>query len=166
MWTIIKLDKKKIKLFENELEKKIGNNFMIYNPKIMIQKYYKNRLLDKHINLLGDYIMCHHPKFKALNTVKSLRNLRGLKYFLEGCISHQKEIQEFVNKCKNLENEKGFISKNFFEAYFINRYYKFSSGPFVEKIFKIIELQKNKINILMGNVKTTISKEEFLFNPV
>ena len=37
MWTIIKLDKKKIKLFENELEKKIGNNFMIYNPKIMIQ---------------------------------------------------------------------------------------------------------------------------------
>ena len=58
--------------------------------------------------------MCHHPKFKELNTVKSLRNLRGLKYFLEGCISHQKEIQEFVNKCKNLENEKGFISKNFF----------------------------------------------------
>ena len=93
MWTIIKLDKKKIKLFENELEKKIGNNFMIYNPKIMIQKYYKNRLLDKHINLLGDYIMCHHPKFKELNTVKSLRNLRGLKYFLEGCISSKRNTR-------------------------------------------------------------------------
>ena len=80
MWTINKLDKKKIKLFENELEKKIGNNFMIYNPKIMIQKYYKNRLLDKHINLLGDYIMCHHPKFKELNKAESIYELILLKY--------------------------------------------------------------------------------------
>ena len=110
--------------------------------------------------------MCHHSKFEELNTIKSLRNLRGLKYFLDGFISHQKEIEEFVNRCKNLENEKGYISKNFFESYFTNKYYKFSTGPFVEKIFKIIELQKNKINILMGNVKTTISKEEFLFYPV
>ena len=48
----------------------------------------------------------------------------------------------------------------------INSNYKFLTGPFAEKIFKIISLQKNKINILMGNLKTTIDKKEFFFNPV
>ena len=48
----------------------------------------------------------------------------------------------------------------------IDKYYKFSSGPFTDKIFKIIELQKNKIDILMGNIKTKIKKKEFLFTPL
>jgi hypothetical protein len=48
----------------------------------------------------------------------------------------------------------------------INSQYKFASGPFVEEIFEIINLQKNRINILMGNIKTTIKKQEFLFNPL
>ena len=44
--------------------------------------------------------------------------------------------------------------------------YKFYSGPFAETIFKIIGLQKNKINILLGNVKTTIKKNDLLYNPL
>ena len=63
------------------------------------------------------------------------------------------------------ENKNGHLSQRFFELY-INSKYKFTSGPFVERIFKIIGLQKNKINILLGNIKTTINKEEFLFNPL
>ena len=66
---------------------------------------------------------------------------------------------------KNLEDSKGYISQNLFEIN-INSNYKFSSGAFVGKIFKIINFQKNKINILTGNLKTTINKKEFLFNPV
>ena len=66
---------------------------------------------------------------------------------------------------KNLENEKGYIKQNFYDLE-INEYYKFSTGPFTDKIFKIIELQKKKINILMGNLKTKINKKEFLFTPL
>ena len=166
MWTIIKFDKKKLSFLKKDLQIKLGNNFKIYIPKLFLHKYKKNKLIKKEYNLLGDYLFCYHDDFSNNENIKKLQYSRGLKYFLDGFISHQKEIEEFVNRCKNLENEKGYISKNFFESYFTNKYYKFSTGPFVEKIFKIIELQKNKIKILMGNVKTTISKEEFLFYPV
>ena len=47
-----------------------------------------------------------------------------------------------------------------------NKIYKFSSGPFTNKIFKIIALNKNKIDILMGNIKSTINKKNFLFEPI
>ena len=48
----------------------------------------------------------------------------------------------------------------------LNKRYKFLSGPFSEKIFKIINLQKSNIRVLMGNIKTTIKRKEFLFTPV
>ena len=48
----------------------------------------------------------------------------------------------------------------------IDSEYKFSSGPFANIIFKIIQLQKNKINILMGNIRTTINKKELFFRPL
>ena len=44
--------------------------------------------------------------------------------------------------------------------------YKFASGPFIDKIFQIINIQQNKIKILVGEIKTTIKKNEFLFNPL
>ena len=68
-------------------------------------------------------------------------------------------------RCKEIENEEGFITQSIFDTE-INKFYKFTSGPFTEKIFKILNLQKNKISIIMGNIKTTIKKKEFLFNPV
>ena len=34
-----------------------------------------------------------------------------------------------------------------------------------QTIFQIINLQRNRIKILMGNIKTTIKKKEFLFTP-
>ena len=82
-----------------------------------------------------------------------------------GANGSQVEIVKFIEKLKSLENNKGFISNSFFELK-KNNDYKFSSGPFADKIFKIIDLQKNKINILMGNIKTTIKKQKLLFKPV
>ena len=40
------------------------------------------------------------------------------------------------------------------------------NGPFTDKIFDIINIQKNNISILIGNLKTTIKREKFLSNPV
>ena len=34
---------------------------------------------------------------------------------------------------------------------------------FTDKIFKIIRLQKNKLDILMGNLKTTVEKKESIY---
>lgn len=165
MWTILKLDQKKINLLKEDLNKNLGSDFRIYNPKISIQKYRNNKLLKKELNLLGNYIFCFHKKFYEPKTINSLKNLRGLKYFLQGFLNSQNEITSFIEKCKQLEDEKGLISANLFELH-LNNYYKFASGPFVEKIFKIIEFQKNNINILMGNLKTKIKKKDFLFSPL
>tara|TARA_B100000029_G_scaffold122774_1_gene116360 strand:+ start:467 stop:964 length:498 start_codon:yes stop_codon:yes gene_type:complete len=165
MWTILKFDKKNLALLERDLKKKLGNDLKIYIPKLRIQKYKKNKLISKDINLLGDYLFCFHKNLEFKNTLNSLRFTVGLKYFLEGFVESQKDIEKFISKCKDSENQDGFLSRNFFDLD-LSRKYKFSSGPFADKIFQIINLQKNKIKILMGNIKTTIREKEFLFTPI
>ena len=114
---------------------------------------------------MGDYLFCFHKKFEQKDIIQKLRFMKGLKYFLNGFFEFQKDILDFIQKCKKLEDRNGYVSENLYEMN-INSNYKFLTGPFAEKIFKIISLQKNKINILMGNLKTTIDKKEFFFNPV
>ena len=114
---------------------------------------------------MGDYLLCFHKDFKNPSTTNKLKFCRGLKYFLNGFIESQNQIEEFVRRCKDSENKGGYLSTSFYQLH-INSKYKFVSGPFAEKIFQIINFQKNRINILMGNIKTTIKKQEFLFNPV
>ena len=48
----------------------------------------------------------------------------------------------------------------------INKIYKFTSGPFTQKIFKIINLNKGTIDILIDDIKTRINRKNFLFKPV
>ena len=93
-----------------------------------------------------------------------LKFIKGLKYILNGFSSSQAEIAKFINKCKKFENSKGYIVQNFFQLQ-KDLKYQFVSGPFIDKIFQIINIQQNRIKILMGNLKTTINKKDFLFNP-
>ena len=165
MWTVLKFDKKNLALLKEDLKKKLGEDFKIYVPKLRVQKYKNNKLINKEFNLLGDYLFCFHESLEYKKTVDSLRFTRGLKYFLEGFIGSQKDIEGFIKKCKNSESEEGFLSRNFFDLE-LNKRYRFSSGPFADKIFQIINLQRNRIRVLMGNIKTTIKKKEFLFTPV
>lgn len=165
MWTIIKFEKKSLELLKRDFKEKLGEGFAIYNPKLFIQRYKKNKLIKKEFNLLGDYLFCFHKNFNDPRTVEKLKFTKGLKYFLSGFVQSQEEIKNFIQKCKKSENSKGYLSQNFFELN-INSKYKFYSGPFAEMIFKIISLQKSKINILLGNIKTTVNKDDFLFNPL
>ena len=165
MWTILKFDKKKQLLLKEDLEKKLGKDLRIYIPKLRIQKYQRNKLINKEFNLLGDYMFCFHKKLEYKNIVISLKFLRGLKYFLEGFKESQKEIERFIKKCKDYEDAEGFLSKNFYELC-INKKYKFSSGPFADKAFRIIKLEENKINILIGNLKSSVKKTDFLYSPI
>ena len=165
MWTILKIDKKKFKLLKLDFEKKLGKELKFYNPKIKIQKFQKNNYKDFEVDILGNYLFCFHKSFEKKNVMSSLQYSRGLKYFLEGFTQSQREINLFINKCKNYEDDKGFLSSSFFSICF-DKNYKFFSGPFTERIFKVINLQKNKIEILMGQIKTTIDRKNFLFKPV
>ena len=165
MWVVVKFDKKNFHLLKGDFKKKIGTSYIIYRPKILIQKYKNNKLINKEIDILGDYLFCFHKNFNKKSIVTQAQFSRGLKYFLEGFSGFQIDIKNFIERCKKLEDKKGFISQSLFEIN-INTKYKFTSGPFAEKIFKIISFQRNKINILVGNLKTTINKKEFLFKPI
>jgi hypothetical protein len=165
MWTIAKIEKKKINLLKSDLSKKLGSDFQLYNPKVILERYSLNKLKKKEVSILGNYIFCHHRAFSRNETISNLKFCRGLKYFLNGFLDAQNDISEFVNKCKALENSKGYLSQNIFNLEH-NKSYKFATGPFVQKIFKIIRFQKNTIDIEMGNLKTKINKKSFLFNPI
>ena len=165
MWTIIKFDKRNLELLKKDFKKKLGEDITIYSPKIFIEKYKKNKMVGKEFNLLGDYLFCFHKKFQNPSTLNLLQYTKGLKYFLNGFYQSQEEIKNFIDKCKDAEDAKGHLTQDFFELC-VNSNYKFTSGPFAERIFKIINMQKSKIRILLGDVKTTINKNSYLFNPI
>ena len=95
MWTVLKFDKKNLYLLKQDLYKKLGKDTKIYIPKLRIQKYKNNKLINKEYNLLGDYLFCYHKSLGYKNIIDSLRYTRGLKYFLEGFIEAQNDIFNF-----------------------------------------------------------------------
>ena len=165
MWTVLKFNKKYYNLLKNELTKKIGNDLVFYYPKTVYQNYKNNKIISKEINLLDDYLICFHKKFENPDIVRKCKNTRGLQYFLNNYFSYQNEIINFIEKCKNLENKNGYVSHEIFDLKKNNKY-KFFSGPFSNMMFKIIEVQKSKIKILIGNIETIVKKEEHYFKPI
>ena len=82
MWTIIKIDRKKINTLEKEFFNKIGQDVKFYAPKLKIKKYVNSKIYIKENYLLGDYLLCFHNEFKKSSVLASLKYCRGLKYFL------------------------------------------------------------------------------------
>tara|TARA_A100001011_G_scaffold400095_1_gene512307 strand:+ start:4603 stop:5103 length:501 start_codon:yes stop_codon:yes gene_type:complete len=164
MWIILKFHKKKISFLKKDFKEKLGNDIIFYSPKLLIEKINNKKIVKKEFSVLGDYIFFYHKKINQ-NMLNHLQFSRGLKYFLEGCLGSQKEIEFFINRCKKLENEKGYISKSLFEIIELEKY-EFLSGPFRNQIFKILKIQNKKINILIGKFKTYIKKEDYLFQPI
>ena len=85
---------------------------------------------------------------------------------MAGYRENQDEIIKFIEFCKSFENKDGYIMPAFFKT-MIAKKAKFISGPFTNMIFEILERQKNKLKILMGNIVTTISdKKNYLYYPI
>ena len=164
MWIVAKYDKKRANFFLEDLKKKLKDKVVIYNPRVKIEKFYKKKLISKEFNILGDYIFCFNPKFANQKILDNLQFTKGLKYFLSGFYKSQKEIKEFIKKCKKSENENGFISADFFDIE-LNKKYKFNSGPLLNLIFQVVEIQKTKFKVIMGDKIATIEKG-FLFSPL
>ena len=164
MWIVAKYDRKKINFFLDDLKKKLNGEVLIYSPKVKIEKLYKKKLVSKEFNILGDYIFCYNPKFENQNIFNQIKFTEGLKYFLNVFKKSQKEIKEFIEKCKKSENKNGFISSDFFDIE-VNKKYKFNSGPLLNLIFQVIDVQKTKFKILISDKVTTI-KKGYLFSPL
>ena len=63
MWALIKYDQKNLNFFKNNLCKILGDNCNFYYPKYLLKKKIKNKVFNKEINLLGDYIFCYNENF-------------------------------------------------------------------------------------------------------
>ena len=162
MWTIIKFDSKKFLFLKNNLIKKFKNEVILYKPKLQLTKITQGKKILKEINLLGDYFFCYSLNFKNETTLKQLSYTKGLKYFIKGHKFSQNEINQFILKCKKHENEKGFLSGNFFDLY-EKKQVTLNSGPFSGFILKVLELQKNKLSLMIGNLKVLTNKKNLSF---
>jgi len=162
MWIILKYKKKELNYLKEDLRKKIGSLPYMYLPKIKCQKLIKNKLRLSEVDVLEDYLICYHKKFEDSNIFKILNYSRGLKYFLTNSISNQKEINNFVQYCKSNQDNDGYLKQSFFES---SNFKKgiFLNGPLTNMIFKIINKKKEKLNVLIGNVKISISNSSNYF---
>ena len=164
MWTVLKYDKKYLSVLKSEFYKKLGKNCKFYQPKMKCNKYFNNKLIEKEIFLLGNYIFLFHEDLKNGKLLNSLKFIKGLKYFLAGYSYSQEELKTFIKECNNSEDKNGYINKNFASLIF-NKYYKFKSGPFTDKIFKLINLNKEFLDIMLGNIKTKIKNDRYIIEP-
>jgi len=166
MWIIAKYKQNEFNILKDAFIKTLGDNLDFYIPKIKYQKIINNKIRTFEKSILEDYLICYHPKFESLQTLNKLKYTRGLNFFLNGFKQNQNQIFNFVKHCKKYENKEGFITKEFFDE--INsKKGKFITGPFAEIMFQVLSRQKNSLKILIGNIKTTISKNTlYLYRPI
>ena len=129
-----------------------------YSPKIKYEYYVKNKLKVFQKNILNNYLICRHEKFKDSKLLNLLKNAKGIIYFLNNSELNQKELESFVKFCKSHEDTSGFLRQTFFKIT-KNTKAKFISGPLTQMIFNIIEDEGNKLKVLLNNVNVTIPKE-------
>tara|TARA_B100001057_G_C22860863_1_gene954455 strand:+ start:2061 stop:2564 length:504 start_codon:yes stop_codon:yes gene_type:complete len=165
MWLIIKFDKSEINTLRYELMKKLGNDTVIFIPKVKIELFKKNnKTYSREINLLGNYLFCYHRNFINMSNINLLQYTKGVKYVLKEFLYSQNNIKEFISKCRAHENKDGYIKPSFFDLN-LNKKFKFLSGPFINFIFYVIDENKSSFNIVLNKFKTTVSKEKYLFRP-
>ena len=166
MWIVAKLKISNLNIFKRELTKKFGEEIKFYQPKIEYHQNFGSKVKRLEKFVLENYIFCFHKKFKESRYINEARSSKGLQYFLDGYNQNQKQITKFIEYCKSFENESGYLTQSFFRTIISNKA-KFISGPFTNMIFEILDKQKNKLKILVGNLVTTISnKADYLYRPI
>jgi len=155
MWKVIKFDNKNLKNLKREFSDFLGEDLKFYTPKILIRKIKKNKTYHVEKHVMQDYLFCFHPKLIYASSISKLKSTKGLKCFLSGSAKDQKEILNFINYCHLHEDEKGNLKQAFFSIP-KSKKAKFISGPLTNMFFEILEVQKKKLKILIGNTVTTI----------
>ena len=111
--------------FLKDFFKVLRSETIYYRPKVEFYKNKKKRQYIFYQNMLFAIIRCLTIKKKSI----LLKYSKGLKYFLNGYVQNQNEIEEFVNMCKKNENSNGVTQLNFFNLE-INSRFQFFEWPF------------------------------------
>tara|TARA_B100001564_G_C20669445_1_gene685442 strand:+ start:5932 stop:6429 length:498 start_codon:yes stop_codon:yes gene_type:complete len=164
MWVIIKSNKNELEVLKSSLKHNFGKDCNFYYPKFKSKSNLLNKTIIKETKILGDYIFCFHKDFVNTSNIKCLNFLRGVKYVLKGSELYQKDINEFILKCKSNEDHLGYLNYDISEVN-INSEYKFVSGIFKNKIFKILNIQNKYLKVMLNGINTTINKKNCLFFP-
>lgn len=166
MWIVAKYKINELEFLKKKFKETLGNDPEYFIPKIKYDKIIKKKFKTFKKSILEGYVICFHSKFNNKEIINNLKYARGLKYILEGFKNSQEEILNFINRCKNFEDKEGFITQEFFSDEYFTRG-KFVSGPFTNLIFEVLTKNSDKIEILIGKYKTTISKKSnFLYRPI
>ena len=166
MWVVAKIKIKDLNILKKDLIEKFGKDIKFFSPKIKYDISKGTKVITREKYLLENYIFCYHENFQKSQNLIQCNFIKGFQYFLRGYSQNQKGIINFINHCKFFENEEGYISTEFFKSMVVKKA-KFVSGPFNNLIFEIIEKQKNKLKILIGDFVTTIpNKTSYLYRPV
>jgi len=166
MWIIAKIKNNQSKIFQQELIKKINDKVIFYEPKVIYEKFSRRKNIKKQKTLLENYIFCFNQNFQYNVFCNKFKYVKGLKFFLNGYVNSQNEISQFINYCKSFEDKNGFITNGFFKK-IVSTKAEFTSGPFKNIIFEIIQKQKNKLRISMGEFITTLSdNKNYSYRPI
>ena len=165
MWIVGKIKAKEVNVFKKALIEKINDNIKFYYPVILYKRHFRGKTIHYQKPIIENYIFCFHPKFSDNKIINNLKFLKGLNYFLNGYLFEQKSINHFINHCKTYENNNGYLLPSFF-AKIIKKKGQFVSGPFKNFIFEKIERKKNNLKIQIGNIKTSVSINNYLYKPI
>ena len=165
MWIVAKYKKKDFNNLTNDIQKVFGRESIVYRPKILIEKFKNNKLIETELDLINDYIFIFNQSFNKEYSLMKLSYAKGIKYILNNSPFNQKDLEEFVSNCKNFESKNGYITQDFFN-FFEFKKFKFASGPFANFIFECINQTKNKIKILIGKKTFIINKNKYLYFPI
>lgn len=160
MWIVAKYNHGQSQMLIESLQKALGEELESYQPKIVIELK-KKRFLK---NILDNYIFFKHNKFKEEKIVNSLKFIKGLNYFLSNSKLEQRQIVNFINKCKFHEKNK-VLGQTFFEE-LVDYKAKLISGPFKSFIFEIISKNKNYFFTKINNLKISVKKQDNYFLPL
>ena len=163
MWIVAKIKNKEFNILKKSLRETLGSEPELYGPKILVDNFSNNKISKKRKFILNDYIFMKHEKFNRESEIRSIKYLKGMNFILPFFNSSQNEIISFINKCKENENKFGYLSQSFFDLV-INKKIQFKTGPFSKFVGALIEVQKNKLKVLVKNYLVSInSKKTIIF---
>ena len=156
MWIILKYKKNELNILLKCIKQKLDDDVKFYQPKVKNSHFKNNKIINKSKPLLNDYIFCFSSSFIISKNLNKIINSKGLKLLIGDSYKSQKEIIKFIDLCKKIEDEEGYVRQNMIFDVVQNEYYKFTSGPFANLIFKLLQKNKKDFKVLIGKVKTTI----------
>ena len=159
MWVIFKTKTSKENFFKKNIKDLYGDSVTFFSPKYKTSVYSKNKFKFKIKNLIPNHIFIF---FNEANlNYKNLKFIKGSNFVYENFLNNQKDITNFINHCKNFEDDEGYLKINFFTNLKVLRE-KFKSGLLANFFFEIIGEKKNDLKILIDNKRMTISKQSFI----